>query len=91
MKYSDFVKKVAGTAGVSQREAKVTVDAAMSVIKHTLNAGEEVVLNGVGKLTRKVRSARVGINPATKERVNIPESKTVTFKVAKELKDFLND
>lgn len=90
MKYSDFVKQTAARAGVSQSVAKATLDEAMKLLRGTVKSGEEVVLNGVGKFSKKVRSARVGINPATKERVEIPQTNTVTFKVAKEFKDSLN-
>ena len=91
MKYSDLVKLTAVKAGVSQASAQVVVDSCMSAIKETLVSEGEVILNGVGKLTKKVRSARTGINPATKQKVVIPEAKTVAFKVAKELKDTINE
>lgn len=87
MKYSDFVKRVVSEAGVTQSVAKTTVDA---IIKNAVNTDGEVVLNGIGKFSKKVRSARVGINPLTKEKVNIPETNTVVFKVSKEFKDYLN-
>ena len=90
MKYLDFVKRVAVNANVSQRVAKEVVDSAMSIIKDALKSNDEVVLNGVGKLVTKVRSARTGINPATKQRVEIPQTKTAVFKASKELKDILN-
>lgn len=90
MKYSDFVKRVASEAGVTQSVAKTTVDATIRVIKNAVNTDGEVVLNGMGKFSKKVRSARVGINPLTKEKVNIPETNTVAFKVSKEFKDYLN-
>lgn len=90
MKYSDLVKCTAAKAGVTQSEAKVSLDAAMKVIAQTLKSEGEVTLNGVGKLIKKVRPARVGINPTTMQKVNIPETTTAVFKVAKELKDHLN-
>lgn len=91
MKYSDLVKASAAKAGATQSEAKAVIDACMATIKETLASEGEVVLNGVGKLTKKVRSARTGINPATKQKVVIPETNIVAFKVAKELKDFINE
>lgn len=90
MKYSDFVKKVAERCFVSQVNTKRVLDAANLIIKDAVKSGDEVTLNGVGKFGKKTRPARVGINPATKEKVNIPETEVVTFKVAKEFKDHLN-
>lgn len=90
MKYSDFVKKVAAEACVSQSTAKNVLDTSLSMIKDVVKSGDEVVLNGVGRFSKKTRSARVGINPATGVKVNIPETLVVTFKTAKEFKDHLN-
>lgn len=90
MKYSDLVKQAAAKAGVTQSVAKASLDAALQVIKDTVKSDDEVVLNGVGKFVRKVRPARTGINPATKEKVEIPETVVVTFKVSKEFRNHLN-
>lgn len=90
MKYSDFVRKVACGAYVSLAEAKRVLDSANTVIKDTVESGEEVVLNGVGKFGKKTRNARTGINPATKQPIEIPATEVVTFKVAKEFKDQIN-
>lgn len=90
MKYSDFVKKVANESSLSQSDTKRVLDAANSIIKDVVKSGDEVTLHTVGKFTRRVRPAYVGINPATKEKVNIPQSFVVSFKAAKEFKDHLN-
>lgn len=91
MKYSDLVKQTAAKAGVTQSVAKASLDAALQIIKDTLKSDDEVALKGVGKFTRKVRHARVGINPATKDKVEIPETVVATFKVSKEFRNYLND
>ena len=91
MKCSDLVKQVAAKAGVTQSVAKASLDAALQVIKDTVKSDDEVVLNGVGKFVRKVRPARTGINPATKEKVEIPETVVVAFKVSKEFRNYLNE
>lgn len=90
MKYSDLVKQSAAKAGVTQSVAKVSLDAALQVIKDIVKSGDEVVLNGVGKIVRKVRPARTGINPATKEKVEIPETVVAAFKMSKDFREHLN-
>lgn len=90
MKYLDFVKKVASATACSQSATKQVLDGALDVLKQQLLSGDEVVLNKVGKFSLKVRSARVGINLKTKEKVNIPETKVVAFKMSKEFKEQLN-
>lgn len=90
MKYSDLVKETAKLARVSQSTAKDVLDEACRVIRDTVESGDEVMLNRVGKFSKKTRSARIGYNPATKEKVEIPTTKVVVFKVAKEFKDYIN-
>lgn len=90
MKYSDFIKMVADQASCSQTDTKRVLDKVVKVIKGVVKSGDEVNLNGLGKFAKKTRPARVGINPATKEKVNIPETEAVAFKASKEFKDFLN-
>ena len=67
------------------------MDAAIQIIRDALRAGDdEVALNGVGKFVRKVRPARVRMNPATKERIEVPETVAVSFKVSKEFRKSIN-
>lgn len=91
MKYSDLIKQVATTAGYSKSVVKEVIDTAMTVVKTSVKTDGEVTLNGVGRFLKKVRPARTGVNPATKEKVSIPETKTVAFKVSKEFKDLINE
>ena len=51
--------------------------------------GDKVDLADLGKFEVKTRAARVGVNPATGEKINIPESKVLNFKPAKSVKDTL--
>lgn len=90
MKYSELIKLVASESSVSQTDAKRVLDNTMEIVKKTVKSGNEVVLNKVGKFTKKVRPSRKGINPATGESITIPESSVVNFKMAKEFKDYLN-
>lgn len=89
MKYSDLIKQVAAK-GLPQSVVKATLDAALQVIKDTVKSNDEVVLNGVGKFVRKVRPARTGINPATRAKIEIPETVVVLFRASKEFRDSLN-
>lgn len=91
MKYSDFVKLVAKEAEVSQTDAKRVLDSANLLIKDVVKKGDEVVLHGVGKFSKKTRPERQGLNPATGKRITIPAKEVVTFKAAKEFTDHIND
>ena len=49
--------------------------------------GDKVQLVGFGSFEVKKRAARTGLNPRTKETIEIPASAVPTFKAGKALKD----
>ena len=53
----------------------------------TLSEGGKVDISGFGKFEISERPARMGINPATKEPLEIAASKAPKFKAAKALKE----
>ena len=48
---------------------------------------DKVSLIGFGTFSVKTRAARTGLNPRTKETIEIPESKVPAFKAGSALKD----
>jgi len=74
----------------SQIEVTTFLSIFADVITDTLVAGDFVEIQGIGRLIPKERSARTGRNPATGETLEIAASKTVAFKLSKNLKDALN-
>lgn len=89
MNYTDFVKKVAKDSKITQTDAKRVIDVACLIIKKAVLDDGEVVLNGVGKFVKKTRPERMGVNPATGDKITISAKDVVTFKPAKEFKDFI--
>ena len=55
--------------------------------KDALAEGDKVSLIGFGTFSVKTRAARTGLNPRTKETIEIPESKVPAFKAGSALKD----
>jgi nucleoid DNA-binding protein len=49
--------------------------------------GDEIAVPGFGKFSVVVRKARTGLNPQTKQKINIPEKKAPKFSAAKSLKE----
>ena len=49
--------------------------------------GEKIALIGFGTFAVSEKSARTGINPATKQTITIPAKKVVKFKAGAELAD----
>ena len=90
MTKSDLITVVAEKAGITNKDAKKYVDLVLGSVYDALAEGEDVQLSGFGNFDIKVRAARKGINPATKEAIDIPESKAVSFKATKSLREKLN-
>lgn len=63
------------------------LDALAAAATVALQAGDEVVLPGLGKLKPRQTAARTGRNPATGEEVDIPARTAVKFTALKALKD----
>lgn len=76
--------------GITRRQAAEAFEAVFDSIVEALRAGESAKVPGFGSFAMSERAARKGRNPATGESINIKASKTVRFKVGKELKEAVN-
>ena len=85
MNKTELVEKIAAGAGLSKVDAKKALDATIAAIKDGLVAGEKIQLVGFGTFSVSERPAHEGINPATKEKINIAAKKVAKFKPGAEL------
>lgn len=85
MNKSELTNKIADGAGLSKVDAKKALDATIDAIITELKIGNKVSILGFGTFTVQGRSARQGINPATKETISIPSKKVVKFKAGTDL------
>lgn len=72
---------------LTKKESAEIVDLVFDTITNALKNGNKADISGFGKFEVKTRAARTGINPQTKESIEIPESKLPSFKASKGLKD----
>lgn len=89
MNKTDLINAVV-EAGVSKADATKAVAATFDAITAALAEGDKVSLVGFGTFAVKERAARTGLNPRTKETIEIPAAKTPAFKAGKALKDAVN-
>lgn len=82
-----LIDVVATKLDVTKKDATVAVETVFETITASLVEGNKVDISGFGKFEVKTRAARTGINPATKETIEIPETKAPAFKAAKALKE----
>lgn len=80
MNKTEFVASLAEKAGLSKADALKAVNAFAEVVLEQAKAGEKISLIGFGTFSVTERSARTGINPKTKEKLEIPASKAIKFK-----------
>ncbi len=90
MNKAELIALVADKANVTQKDAEAVIDSAIALTVEKLVAGESVKLSGFGIFEKKGRAARVGTNPSSGAKIEIPASCTVSFKVSKGLKEKLN-
>ena len=90
MNKTELIDKIAAGAGISKADSKKTLDATVNALKEALIAGDKIQLVGFGTFSVNERPAREGINPATKEKIQIAAKKVAKFKAGAELADALN-
>lgn len=88
---ADLVERVSRTADLHRRDAEEIVNVFLDSIIGSLRRGEKVELRGFGSFRLRHRKSRVGRNPKTGERVDVPPKMIPYFKVGKELKNLIND
>lgn len=89
MNKTELINKIAESAGISKADAKKALEATVDTIKQALIAGDKIQLIGFGTFAVSERPAREGINPVTKEKIQIPAKKIAKFKAGAELADAL--
>ena len=89
MNKTDLITAAAEKSGLSKKDAERVVNALLDTVTASLVKGEKVQISGFGIFETKEREARVGRNPRTKEAVQIPATRTPTFKPSKLRKDIV--
>ena len=90
MNKTELIDKIAASAEITKAQAKAALDATTNALKEALIEGDKIQLVGFGTFSVNERPAREGINPATKEKIQIAAKKVAKFKAGAELADALN-
>lgn len=89
MNKTEFINAVAEKSGLSKVDAKKAVEAFVETVSSELKEGGKVALLGFGSFSVAEKSARKGVNPKTKQPIEIPARKSVKFKVGAELTEII--
>ena len=84
-----LAETLAGKYDLTKKAAADIVDFVFDTMIESLVKEDGIDIAGFGKFTVKVRESRMGINPRTKEKIEIAASKVPAFKAAKALKTAL--
>jgi len=82
-----LISAISAKTELSKKDIEMTIDAMTEVITKSIKAGDKVALTGFGTFRVSDRAAREGINPQTKERIQIPAMKVPKFTAGKVLKE----
>ncbi len=87
---ADLVEEVARVTQLTKKQAEGIVNLVFETIVDSLRSGKKIELRGFGSFRIRNRGARLGRNPKTGERVEVPPKRIPYFKPGKELKEQLN-
>jgi len=91
MTKADLVEEVSKVTELTRKDSEVIVDTLFDSVIKALKTGDKLEVRGFGSFRVRQRNARVGRNPKTGEKVEVPAKRVPYFKPSKELKDLIND
>src|SRR5450755_2584813 len=91
MTKADLIDEVSRLAELTRKDSEVIVETIFDSVVRSLRAGDKIEIRGFGSFRTRQRKPRVGRNPKTGERVDVPAKKIPFFKPSKELKDLVNN
>lgn len=90
MNKQELVASIATKSSLTKKDAEKALNGFLASVEEALAKGEKVQLVGFGTFEVRERKARTGINPRTRETIEIPASKVPAFKASSTLKDAVN-
>jgi integration host factor subunit beta len=90
MTKAELIEDVSRVVEMSRKDSEVIVETIFDSIVKSLKAGDKIEIRGFGSFRTRQRKPRIGRNPKTGTRVDVPAKKIPYFKPSKELKDLVN-
>ena len=87
MNKSELIEALSEETTFSKKDIAKVLTAFTRIVERTLKKGDKVSLTGFGTYWISKRPERMGINPATKERIKLPAVSIPRFKPGKRLKE----
>src|SRR2546421_13055527 len=90
MTKADLIEEVSRLAELTRKDSEIIVETIFDSVVRSLRVGDKIEIRGFGSFRTRQRKPRVGRNPKTGARVEVPAKKIPYFKPSKELKDVIN-
>ena len=90
MTKADLIEEVSRLAELTRKDSEVIVETIFDSVVRALRSGDKIEIRGFGSFRTRQRKPRVGRNPKTGDRVEVPAKKIPFSKPSKELKDMVN-
>ncbi len=91
MNKAQLIQALASNYNITRKDADIAVNGIFELIINQLKKGDRVQIVGFGSFDVRERPARVGRNPMTGETISIDESRSVSFKAGKSIKDAMKE
>jgi integration host factor subunit beta len=76
--------------GIAGKESDTVVISMLDGIVRSLRSGDKVEIRGFGTFGTRQRRSRIGRNPKTGARVEVPAKRVPYFKPSRELRELIN-
>ena len=90
MTKADIIEKIQTATGLTKKDSAEIMEAVFSIMKSTLESGENLKISGFGNFEVKQKNDRLGRNPQTGEAITIAARQVLTFKPSTLLKQAIN-
>src|SRR4029434_1515865 len=85
---ADLIEEVLKVTELPRKESEIIVETIFDSIIEAIQKGEKIEIRGFGSFRTRQRRGRVGRNPKTGEKVEVPSKRIPFFMPSKELQDF---
>lgn len=90
MTKAELIEEVSKVVEMTRKDSEEIVETIFDSIVGSLHKGEKIEIRGFGSFRTRQRQPRVGRNPKTGTRVEVPSKRIPYFKPSKELRDLVN-
>ncbi len=90
MTKADLVVDVMRLGDLTRTDAETIIETIFDSVVGALRSGDKIEIRGFGSFRTRQRNPRIGRNPKTGARVEVPAKRVPYFKPSKDLRDLVN-